>query len=990
MMCYRFGDFVLDLDAFVLSRADEPLPLQPKAMEVLRYLIEHRGRMVSKSELLEQLWPRVDVNEAVISWSVNHIRRALGQRRADKQPIETVHSRGYRFTAEVSIGATEGRRTAPEPRASNFVGRERVMAELEQALREVANGRGQLCVVTGEAGIGKSRCLAELARCATALGLQAFIGRCPQTPGTPPLWPIDAAFAATGNPIAEGGESSDPERGVQGESALFDRIEGVARALRERARTRPTLLMLDDVHWADLGTLRLLEFIAASLPELPLCVVLAVRDGERTPGTPRDRTFLQVLRHAHAIPLGPLDSEQVGDLCVIGFGHRPSAELAEAVRRASGGIPLFVLEVVRSLAREHSPGALDRLRPDAVRIPALARDLLRERIDQLPKPTIELLAHAAVIGESFELSLLARLVALEPETLLERLAPAIVEGQLESEVPHAYRFAHSLLWALIYDDLLPAQRVTIHRSIAELLAERVDGPARAGEVARHYYLSLAAGDHEEVVRRARAAGEAARQVFAFDEAALYFGWALEAQLFSGVPEPRARAELLLALAAAERSAGRTADATESAARAIELAQQHRLHDLVVAATRLRRPTVALAMVPDKLTRSALELVLRQLPGASDPVRISAMSQLACVPPYARDLGPSKELSARALAMAEANGDRDLVFEALRARLFSLSGPDDIGAVLQVTERVLALEREGAWSWQSMDARVARVSAHLQAGRIADVDVALSEMDALLRGTNFGEANFYCQRMLAQRCFLDGRFDEAERRAKSVSSQAVRAGVAYAGVMSRMQLLHLDLDREGPKRTVEKHLSAASPLHRMPRPFRATIAQILAEAGELERARAELAALGDPSDHPRDGCYLHTLACYSVCAAVTSDAPRCEQLFELLSPYAGMNTPDAMGFYLGSVSHFLGMLLLALGRSGPARAHFEHALEHNRAMGYRAGVVRTLLALAELERGCGRPERAREAYETARREADALGMRGAMADIDAIDAALARS
>src|SRR6185295_18107818 len=102
MVCYRFGEFALDLDAFVLRRGDLTLPLQPKVLDVLRYLIEHRGRMVPKSELLDALWKGEYVNDATISWSVSHIRRALGQQRADKHPIETVHGRGYRFTAEVS------------------------------------------------------------------------------------------------------------------------------------------------------------------------------------------------------------------------------------------------------------------------------------------------------------------------------------------------------------------------------------------------------------------------------------------------------------------------------------------------------------------------------------------------------------------------------------------------------------------------------------------------------------------------------------------------------------------------------------------------------------------------------------------------------------------------------------------------------------------------------------------------------------------------
>src|SRR5690349_4222141 len=99
MVWYVFGEHELDTEGFVLRRGDVELPLQPKVFDVLRYLVQQRGRLVTKSELLDQLWPNEDVNEAVVTWSISHIRRAFGQERAAKSPIETVHGRGYRFTA---------------------------------------------------------------------------------------------------------------------------------------------------------------------------------------------------------------------------------------------------------------------------------------------------------------------------------------------------------------------------------------------------------------------------------------------------------------------------------------------------------------------------------------------------------------------------------------------------------------------------------------------------------------------------------------------------------------------------------------------------------------------------------------------------------------------------------------------------------------------------------------------------------------------------
>jgi DNA-binding winged helix-turn-helix (wHTH) protein len=998
MVCYRFGEFVLDLDAFVLRRGDVPLALQPKVLDVLRYLIEHRGRMVPKSELFDQIWKDEYVNDTAISWSVSHIRRALGQQRADKHPIETVHGRGYRFTAEVSaVDASSPPRATPasDPWASVLIGRERAMAELRLCVEEAIGGRGSLSVITGEAGIGKTRCADELAKRASAAGLQVLTGRCPQAPGTPPLWPIDTALAPLGEraaharrAIAQLGDAADPQLAGQGDSVRFRTIEEVARVLKELATGpsgRPTLLVLDDIQWADAATLQLLGFIAPELSESALCIVAMLRDTEREAGAARDRALVQVLRQARTIPLGTLSSEHIAQLIAAVAGQTPSRELADAVLHASGGIPLFVQEVVRKLLAEHGEAAIDRLRPDAVRVPALARDVLRERIEQLPAASIEVLANAAVIGEQFELPLLGASLELEPEALLDRLAPAVALGLLQSEAPHAYRFVHSLFQAVLYEDLRAAQRVTIHRKLGELLAARADAGTRLGEIARHYYFSLAAGDCAVVVKYARAAGDAAAKVTAFEEAVLYYTWALEAQVFAGAFEPRARAELLLALAVVQRRSGRTGEATETAVRVIELAQQHQLHELVVRATRLRRPTVAMAMVRDPLVRSALELVLRQIPISPDEACIGALSQLACLPPYEPDLATSKELSARAVALAQQQDDREVLFDALRARLFSLSGPDDVSAVLQTADQVLALERTGPRSWQSSDARMAKFTAFTLAGRIADADAALAEAEATIGGAQWAEAMFYRQRMRAQRLFLDGRFDECEQRWRAIYGPAVRAGVSYADMMRNAQMLNLALEREGAKSVWHKYLSASGT--RGSRAARAGIARIAAQAGELGFVRTQLSGLGNPADYPRDAIYLHTLASLSVCAAAIDDRARCEQLAALLAPYAELNTPDAMGYYLGSVAYFLGLLSVALGKTAQARSYFDRALERNREMNYRAGVVRTWLAIAELERSLRHGVGARSAFEAARAEAQALGMHAAAAEADA---ALARA
>jgi len=992
---YKFDDFELDSDAYVLRRSGEVLPLQPKVLEVLRYLVEHPGELVLKSELLERLWPGEEVSDAVLSWSVSHLRRALGQPRGATAPIETVHRRGYRFTA-TRTDAAAGPTPVPPPRkpaaapapAGILVGRDRVLSELQRHIQEAASGHGNLSVLTGEPGIGKTRCTDELLARAPALGVRTLFARCPQEPDTPPLWPVLSALARLDDdaePLAARAralmsDAVDQREGgatASDESARFFRIEQVASLLRELARARPTLLVLDDLHWADAGTLRLLAFLAPELRELRLCVVATSRDPGPESSDQHHALRLQVARHAHTLPLSALDTGQVAELVTALAGRKPSPELAEAVRRAAGGVPLFVQEVVRTLVLEHGPDALSALSPDAVSVPQLARDLLRQRIARLPRDTVELLSRAAVIGESFDLSLLASLAELEPEILLDRLDTARGEGQLKPEAPHVYSFVHSLYQTVLYADMPAAQRVALHHQVGKLLEARPDAAQRKSEIARHYHLARPAARHEEVVERARAAGVAASRTYAFDEAATYFGWALEAQVFSA-EEPRARADLLLSLATAQRAAGRTSETLETTVRLIELAEQHHLDDMVVAAVRQRRPTMAMATIPDPLARAALEAVLRHAPDA--PIRAGALALLAQLPPFEADLARSKAQSAEAVALAEPLQDRERLFEALRARLFALSGPSDVDALLAVTDRMLALAKQGGGSWQIGDARIARYTACLLAGRIADADAILDEMAATLPGPFFREATFYVERLRAQRLFLDGHFDLSEQRWQAAFDKAVQAGVSYAELFRGTHVMGLAIERHGPA-SVAGALSGLASRRGLTVATRAGLARIAAQAGELDLVRSLLSTIGDPRELPRDAGYLHVLASLSVCAAALLDEARCAQLSELLSPYAAFNTPDAMGYYLGSGAYFLGLMAAALGRTEQASEHFRRALEQNRAMGYRAGVVRTLLADARLERARNRVTQARTRLHEARALAKELGMLGALGETE---------
>jgi len=263
----------------------------------------------------------------------------------------------------------------------------------------------------------------------------------------------------------------------------------------------------------------------------------------------------------------------------------------------------------------------------------------------------------------------------------------------------------------------------------------------------------------------------------------------------------------------------------------------------------------------------------------------------------------------------------------------------------------------------------------------DADAGIEQLRATIGERHLPEATFYCERLAAQRLFLDGHFDDAQRRWHEIRAHAKRGGLMYAEMFYATQAGNLLYEREGAKALMARGLARpTSPAMSTPS-TRANLARMAAEAGNLELARGELSALGDPSDYPRDGHFLHLLSNMAVCATLLEDHPRCEQLLALLAPYAALNTPSPMGYYNGAVAHFLGLLAGSLGKHEQAPGYFVQALERNRAIGFRAGVVRTLLAHGQLAKRNGQADLARDLLSRAKSEAEALGMRAAAAEAD---------
>lgn len=1000
-MRYRFGELAIDTASHVVTRGATTLHAWPKVFDVLCHLIEHRGRTVTKQELLDTFWSDAVVDEVAVPWTISHARRLIGQRSGDKSPIETVHGRGYRFTAEVealpdAAPSESSKSVAPAPitqtseqATSPFVGRADAMRQLDARLNEAKHGRGSLCLLMGPAGIGKTRCMDELAARARNLGFDVWLGRSVEDSWAPVYWPwvqiVRQAvrerpeLATRGEALLERlglvGRDVDDSDDAQPAGNNFWWIDGVSQLLLDAARQRPLLLLLDDLHWADAATIDLLAFVAAEVRQVPVFALASQRDAR---SSSHARALTRLSRHAEPITLAPLTPIDVTEYVRgIAPAGAPTPELSEAIHRATAGNPLFLQQTVRTLVTRHGEAALASLSPTRVEPSSVARDVLGAALSVLEPTVRQTLAQASVLGERFDVATLQQLSALSIEDLLLALEIARNEGFLIAEEPIAYRFCHALLREILYEGLAADFRVTQHRRAA-LLLERSQAP-RHGEVAHHYYASLLLGDYERVTAAAVHAARAAARMQAFADANLFCEWALASQALESSATPRARAELLLFSAQMQFNAGQEEDARRTIDGLIAIARPQRHFDLLVRAARIVRHSHMMGALEDPMVRGILEEALEHAPEGANELRINALSQLSWVPPYALDIARSKQLSGQALDLARSVDDERLLLRALHARLYALSGPDDIDAQLATAHDMLERNRMGR-AWVSAAALGARYGAQLLRGDMIGADQTCAELGRVSRAGQWPAMIWYHERLVAQRGLMSGGFAAAVPTLVELREHGRRLHVAYAGQLVDILQGLLLVEQQGA-RAIGGNTDMTFLLDQLPNAMismRPSLARLFLTLGQDTAARNVLEGMAPDAfaGIPKDINYLNALANLAVVAAGLGDRERAEILYALLSPYPHHNTPNVLFLYEGSVSHFLGILAAFLDHKDRAVSHFDDALAMNERIGQRPQLARTCEEYARwlVTRGDRRSSKQAAALKARAKEiAQAIGM-----------------
>src|SRR5262245_46695369 len=458
-----FLSFQLDTVNHCLWCAGDRVSLTPKAFDVLRYLVEHPGRVVSQDEILEALWPETYVNPEVVKKHIREIRKTLGDQPDEPVFIATFPKRGYQFVAVVSDQNDRPASDLAVDIPGRMVGRETALAELDSRLEKAVRGQRQVVFVTGEAGIGKTT-LADAfqQRAARHDNLLMARGQCVEGFGVKEAYyPMLEALGqltrdAEGGPLVQILAQRAPTWLIQFPSLVkADQKEALQREILGATRERmvreicealealtaedPFVLILEDLHWVDPSTLDIISALARRRGPARLVVLGTYRPAEiinsRCPlkGLKQD---LLVHRLCAEIALERLEETDIAKYLAAEFGggNLPSS-LASLIHRHSGGNALFMVAIVEDLVKRGVIGQdqgrwllTAPLADVAPGVPETLQQMLEVQFDHLSVPEQQVLKTASVAGEHFSVWAIAPASEMESNRI-EDVCEGLTERQ---------------------------------------------------------------------------------------------------------------------------------------------------------------------------------------------------------------------------------------------------------------------------------------------------------------------------------------------------------------------------------------------------------------------------------------------------------------------------------------------------------------------------------------------------------------------------------
>jgi len=911
-------------------------------------------------------------------------------------------------SAATDVSVPPAPRRAAQP-AGLFVGRRQELAHLTKALERARNGRGQVVVLAGSGGIGKTRLAQQLASRAAHDGVPVLWGRCLEEPGAPPYWPwrqlirsylrtsgdmhpadtLGAGMADIAGFVPEVAEQfgalpSTADAGDTAESR-FRLFDAVATFWRRAVKRAPLVLIFEDLHWADATSLRLFAFLAAELEDHAMLVIATYRDTELPRQHPLSETLADLARSPafQRIELAGLSSRETEEFMAAASGGAPSAHFVSAIHERTEGHPLFLEETLRLMTEGRSMQASSSAADEArllMKIPSGVREVIGKRLNRLSPSAGRLLSIAACIGRTFDLDLLAQLEADKSEDeVLQALEEALAVHLIEP-VPDSpqLRFGHALIRETLYDEMIGLRRSRLHLRIGTLLEQRhgSDDPMVLPQLAYHYS-EAGSGAASKALACARRSAEHAGQLLAFEEAARLYRLALHLQQQHFAKDAAERCVLLLGLGGVELLLGAAEPARAAYQEAAELARNQSLPmRFTQAALGFERSNSLAARSGEPAVVLLLEAIA--LHPQNDPLRVELLARLCRAYVYCDRADEAKEAHRRAVALARQIGDMSGLFLALASIASAGYWPDLLHERLAAANEASDIAEELNLPLRVMDlityflCDLIRVGDAAALMRCREQGLRVSEQARSLHIQSI------CQSIEVVVAINEGRFTDAEAWATAALEIGRRVSENQAVSAYGMQMFCLRREQGRLREALPmlQHFVRTTPKAQTWQPGLALLyaeldmrAQCQAEFDSLPWARASRA--------PTDASTLTIVIFAAEVCVYLGDVARAALLYPLLKGHAGANLlADSGGPCIGSADRLLGSLATVTAQWELAERHFEAALAMDRNTGWRVWLAHSRYAYAVMlhrRAQAGDLQRARALLGEALADSTALGM-----------------
>jgi DNA-binding CsgD family transcriptional regulator/tetratricopeptide (TPR) repeat protein len=871
-----------------------------------------------------------------------------------------------------------------------FVGRSSELETLRTLLPTAAGEGRRFVLLGGEPGTGKSRLVREFAGHAASAGALVAYGACDaviQAPYGPFAEALEhLARAAQPDQIraALGAGAGELSRLLPDLSAVLGPLPASTSADPDTERHRlhmavsdllevvgarqPVLLVIEDVHWADVPTLLLLRHLGRAAAGARVLVLATFRDTETEMPGELARTLADLRRadDAMRIRLAGLSEDDVADFVTRASGGAPVAELAElagAIADLTGGNPFLVCELWRAVVEtklvDVVDGCLELTRPlSELGTPESVREVVSQRLARLAPKTITLLELAATAGAEFELAVARRGSGLDEPGLHEALAEAVRSGIIEELSGHrlAYRFTHELVRRAVYDRMTAFRRAELHLTVGEAKEASEGRSARAlADLAYHFAAAAPLGESRRGIEYNVLAARAATESLAFDEAAQCLRTALEL----GVEDAAERGEVLLELGAASHKAGKSPDALEAFDSAAEIARERGDAELLARAAIGYEDACWRPGIPGRAVRP-LEEAAGALGEGSPELRVGLLSGLA----RALDMRGEQQRGAivrtNAVALARRRGDRAGLANVL-VRSYWSKGTTPLEEILEMLSEAKALGEELGDLELQTEAMSWRVPSFVALG---DLTSARREVSVLLEMARASAQPFVlhvAEHYGSAIALMDGRLDDAERMAeRSHEAGRLLTGRDASGTYGiQIFSLRREQGRIAELAPVVRILAGST---RERGAWRPGLVSVLVELGMESEARRELDRIvREGLDQFRESLWLASLTYITDACSALGDAAAAALVYPELEPLAGRNVMigHLVSCY-GAADRYLGMLAATLGEWERAEDHFERAIALNRKMGAMTWLAHTEYQYLRAMRAGGRRDASRAA------------------------------